>query len=258
MRTLGVDLASQPAKTAACVVAWQAGRATAETPRLGLADGDLLTMAAGCEAVGIDAPFGWPQPFVDFLAEEGAPPWDAARRDALCFRRTDRRVWAALGRPPLSVSSDRIALPAMRCAGLLRALGVADRSGGGRVVEVYPAVALKRWGLLAKGYKAPRRAPRRLGEAAADAPLPLLFGALLAACPWLEIGEVAAALCRRDDDAFDALVAALIARAAALGLTERPAPEEEDLARVEGWIAVPVAGSLGRLATGTGEPTQNP
>jgi hypothetical protein len=49
------------------------------------------------------------------------------------------------------------------------------------------------------------------------------------------------------DDCLDALLAALIARAAVRGLTVRPAPDDLELAREEGWIALPLADSLARL-----------
>ena len=50
------------------------------------------------------------------------------------------------GAEPLSVSSDRIAICAMRCAELLVELagdGQLERTGGGLVAEVYPAAALR-------------------------------------------------------------------------------------------------------------------
>lgn len=72
-------------------------------------------------------------------------------RRQLAFRRTDEPVRAATGLVPLSVAADRIAHPAMRCAGLLARLALegqpVDRSGSGVVVEVYPAASLKQWGL---------------------------------------------------------------------------------------------------------------
>jgi hypothetical protein len=50
------------------------------------------------------------------------------------------------------------------------------------------------------------------------------------------------------DHAFDAVVAALTARAAMLPGGVDPVPAEfADLARVEGWIALPAPGSLSRL-----------
>jgi predicted RNase H-like nuclease len=51
------------------------------------------------------------------------------------------------------------------------------------------------------------------------------------------------------DDALDALVAALITRAAKLGLTRPPDDEDRNHAAIEGWIHVPVEGSLDKLAT---------
>jgi hypothetical protein len=48
----------------------------------------------------------------------------------------------------------------MRAAGLLAALDDAgqpvDRSGGGLLVEVYPAAALRVWGLASRAYKGSR------------------------------------------------------------------------------------------------------
>jgi hypothetical protein len=54
-------------------------------------------------------------------------------------------------------------------------------------------------------------------------------------------------LVQHNDDAFDALIASLVARANALGLCG-PVPDEcLDEARVEGWISLPEAGSLAKL-----------
>jgi hypothetical protein len=65
---------------------------------------------------------------------------------------------------------------------------------------------------------------------------------------WLNVCDTHSDLCRRNDDAFDALIAALVARASDCKLTE-PIPEEHrKIARREGWIAVPIEGSLSQLA----------
>lgn len=252
-RSLGIDLASQAVKTAACVITWSGTDtdtepvATAACPRLGLTDRDLLDLAAECDAIGIDAPFGWPDPFVAFLDPretdgEPAPVWTTHRRDALRFRATDFRVRETLRRWPLSVSTDRIALASMRCAGLLAHLGVTDRSGDGRVFEVYPAAALHAWCFAHRGYK-----PREGSTLRQNPPLAALLDSLLARCGWLRLDAEALDLCARNDDAFDALIASLVARAAARGRTLRPSPDEMARARREGWIAVPEAGSLDRL-----------
>ena len=102
----------------------------------------------------------------------------------------------------------------MRCAGLLAQLaaegGSVDRSGAGVVVEVYPAAALKHWGLPFRGYKAAANAAVR-GE---------VVDRLAAATPWLRFDAYEPA-CRQSDLALDAVVAALNARAAAVGRPPR-------------------------------------
>lgn len=243
MLTLGIDLAAEPRDTGGCLVEWRGGRAAVSWVRLGLSDEDILREAAGADAVGIDAPFGWPTLFVEAVAAHHASrpwpvrSWDGPSRRRLRLRTTDRRVREMTGLTPLSVSSDTIAIPATRCASLLDRMGVTDRSGDGRVFEVYPAASLRRWGLPHRGYKGKENA-RALRS---------LLSALRRKAPWLEIPAGPAELCARDDDAFDALVASLVARAAAKRLTSRPGPGEADGARVEGWIALPEPDSLDRL-----------
>jgi hypothetical protein len=71
--------------------------------------------------------------------------------DELRLRETDRAVHERSKRWPLSVSSDRIAIPAMRCAGLLTAIAghigpaAVKRDGSGLCCEVYPDPALREW-----------------------------------------------------------------------------------------------------------------
>ena len=97
--------------------------------------------------------------------------------------------------------------------------------------HLYPAASLQRWGLTHHKYKGSDNRAEREG----------LIAALLRAAPWLELGAYAD-LCARSDDALDAVVAALTARAAALGLTSTPADgHQRDLAQREGWIALPEA-----------------
>ena len=61
--------------------------------------------------------------------------------------------------------------------------------------------------------------------------------------------SVAGRLLERDD-AVDALVGSLNARAASLGLPVGPAEDDRHEAAREGWIAVPAEGSLERPANG--------
>jgi predicted nuclease with RNAse H fold len=244
VRTLGVDLAAEPTKSALAVLRWRAGRADVERITLGATDSDIVAAAAGCDRVGIDAPFGWPDAFVRFVVAHHAlgdpdtsiPPSerdlpassDTREARALLVRRvTDETVRARTGLIPLSVSADLIAHVAMRCVGLLRALEVTDRVDG-PVVEAYPAAALRVWGLDHRGYKGPTK----------SAVLDRLVDELQARAPWLQLGVSEAAI-RGSDDVFDAVVAACIARAAALGQTHLPDPETAAIARREGWIHLP-------------------
>ena len=149
-------MASQPANTAICEVNW-GETVTVETPILGVTDELLLELIADAHKVGIDAPLGWPSEFVRAVSAYSAGgPWlDSLDEVALVQRATDRYVLQEVNRRPLSVSADRIAYPAMRTARLLTKLHEpVDRSGAGRIVEVYPAASIKRWGDDPDGYKA--------------------------------------------------------------------------------------------------------
>jgi predicted RNase H-like nuclease len=128
----------------------------------------------------------------------------------------------------------------MRAASLIAQLGEpCARDGGGRIIEVYPAAALRIWNFDATQYKRKQGAERRCA---------LLKNLRDHTRDWLRLREDAADLCRRDDNAFDAIIAALVARASALGLTE-PIPEDmRRAANIEGWIALPMKGSLDKLA----------
>lgn len=71
---------------------------------------------------------------------------------------------------------------------------------------------------------------------------------LVERCPLIEDSGLLAR-CSAEDDYLDALVCALVARAASRGLTAQPETDEERrLAPVEGWIHLPTAG-LSELAS---------
>jgi hypothetical protein len=72
-----------------------------------------------------------------------------------------------------------------------------------------------------------------------------LVDTLTAEAPWLRVGTFDSA-CRRSDHALDAVIAALNARAAALGHATAPSTDQVAAARTEGWIALPT-GSLADL-----------
>lgn len=253
MVTLGVDLASQAKKTAACRIRWDGGSADVECLRIGLDDPALLDLFGhpdtGPDKIGIDAPFGWPGDFVQAIQEHwNSMHWPSIDRvdvSRLRLRRTDRAVKKKVRLTPLSVSADKIAMTAMRAARLLAKVHDdgedVDRSGETcRFVEVYPAAALKRWGLPFKSYKGkgPDKADKR-DNLVCD----------LAKETGLNLTDKVRSGCRESDDKFDALVAALVTRAAAIRCCEPIPDEDREHAAKEGWIALPRSDSLARLAT---------
>jgi hypothetical protein len=241
MLTIGVDLAAEPVRTAVAALEWGGGQAVVRSLVLGASDDDVVAASRQATTIGIDCAFGWPLEFAAFVSahtrREIIAPRTLAGRDwrrRLAYRETDRAARAVTGRWPLSVSTDRLGMTAMRCAELLDAFAAAgedvDRSGGGRLVEAYPAAALRLWDVDTTGYKTRPEA------------VALAVAALRRAAPWLALPADAAALMARSDDAFDAVIAALNARAHALGRTV-PVPEKlREAAQAEGWIALPTCG----------------
>lgn len=247
MLTAGVDLAAESKGTALAIIDWEPSRATLRELHLGVADAQIVVAAASVEKVGIDCAFGWPDEFVQFVASHAAhelgamPDGGMAWRRTLAYRETDRFARERTGRWPLSVSTDRLGLTAMRCAGLLARLeqsGVdADRAGYGAVVEIYPGASLRLWGFDTSGYRADSASRERL------------LTDIRGAAPWLDLADFSE-LMVSSGDAFDAVIASLATRAAALGAYSPPPPELLDSARREGWIALPVGG-IGDLLHGS-------
>jgi hypothetical protein len=279
LRTLGIDLAAQPKDTAYCVVEWVSQMALVKPPVLGATDAALLDEMGHARWTGIDAPFGWPETFVQAVGQYAATaewPHDATS-EALRFRETDRFVRDAIKHErgvslsPLSVSSNWIAACAWRCAGLLRqhhqrsdraldristplANGLDgppddERASGSvatrGVVEVYPAGALAMWGLPHRGYKTSQRTTAQAARERRDAILAQLESE---ADGWLELDADSREACLRADHALDALISALVACAAATGETLRADIGQRGAAQREGWIHLPEPNSLARLA----------
>lgn len=201
--TAGLDLAAMPERTALASIKWAGGRAVIRDVICPAGDDVILEAIRQADKTGIDCPLGWPDAFVDFVTAHRSghvallpDGLGTGWRRPLTMRHTDTVVHDK----PLSVSADRIAHVALRCAVLLAKLDAAgrpvDRSGAGTVVEVYPAASLLRWGLRHRGYKQPR-APDALASVAGD---------LLAAAPWLDCGPHEETI-RRSHDAFDAVIA---------------------------------------------------
>jgi predicted nuclease with RNAse H fold len=244
VRTLGVDLAAATKKTAVAVLEWAGGAARLEYLALDVGDQEIVELFGRSAMTGIDCPVGWPDAFLPFIA--GHLNFDAhpvldhdgiEGRRLLAYRDTDRFVTGQTGLIPLSVSADRLAHPAMRCAVIQAKIsldhGPQPRDGSGRLAEVYPAASLKSWGLLARGYKGPGGAEtQRLAR---------LLEGLAQAAPWLDLAGREDQLAG-SDDMFDALIASLTARAVALGRTMRPDGNQAKAARTEGWIHLPTGG----------------
>lgn len=253
-RTVGVDLASQPENTAVCVIDWGPESAHVTALECGRFDGQILDDATllglmlDADKVAIDAPFGWPEPFTRAISSPSGtwPLQPDESRAALALRTTDRLVRDRTGKTPLSVTTDRIAYCAMRCQALLSALA-SPRDGSGQAVEAYPDATLRSWlpelfNGKAQSYKTKASMPARQRRG-------VLLGELMQ-----ELGDnfiITDAQCldiAQSDDHLDALVCALVARAAAIKLTVLPATEEHrNLAQIEGWIHLPEPGSLPTL-----------
>ncbi|WP_347147216.1 DUF429 domain-containing protein [Streptomyces sp. W1SF4] len=249
MVTVGIDLAGYSKTTGVCRVTW------AEQPVVELLDArndeDLLAAMRSADKTGLDSPVGWPVAFMSLLAAHQAGtklpartryvphPGGADGLGTFTHRLTDDLAWKRTGagkQRPLSVATDKLGVVAMRAVDLLERLAEAGpsvpRDGSGSVAEVYPAFALIQWGLANKaGYKGSKP-----GALAARAEI--LAG--LADGLNLDLSECVRDRCRRSDHDLDALISAVVARAAACGMTHLPTTEEEHaLAAVEGWIHLP-------------------
>jgi predicted nuclease with RNAse H fold len=236
--TAGIDLAAEPKGTALALIDWSDRSGKLVDLKVGVADSVIVEDVSNAGKIGIDCALGWPMEFVDFVSNhndpnakshqvEGGMDW----RRRLSYRETDRAVRARTGRWPLSVSTDRLGLTAMRCAGLLGRLektGIQiDRSGAGVVAEVYPGATLRVWGFDTTGYRKSVDERKRL------------LGQILEQANWLDTSSFES-LMLESCDAFDAVIAALASRAAFLGLSEPPTQSQMPQARIEGWIALPV------------------
>ncbi len=237
MLIAGVDLAAEPKGTALAVIDWAPSNATLVELSTDVADDAIVACAATVEKLGIDCALGWPTEFVEFLNltnHEGGPsePFegDLNLRRALAYRETDRHVREVTGRWPLSVSTDRLGMTAIRCAGLLSKIAASgipvDKSGAGKIVEIYPGASLRLWGLNTSGYRA-----------STDARANLLHQ-LTVQAPWLDLGQYRQSMIE-SCDAFDSVVAALATRFAQLGAYEPPTQAQLIKAQIEGWVALP-------------------
>lgn len=256
--TLGVDLASQAKNTAVCAIDWSADEASVCALFKGTDAGgtplhDKLIVSAmrglwgdlpAPSKVAIDAPLGWPVDFVRAISDLGSWPNGLDEKPRRLVRRaTDYWVHEATSKLPLSVTTDRIAYAAMRASGLLAHYAATfddavDRSGmAGLVCETYPDPAIRRLGIWPGDVGA-----RDSYKGQADGLRESIVRLLRERAPWLHLTSEQERACIDSDDCLDALVCALVARAAERDLTDKPPPRLRHEAEREGWIHLPNSG----------------
>ena len=120
-----------PERTALASIEWARTRAVVRDLVCPADDGVILGAIGQAGKTGIDCPLGWPDAFTDFVAAHRSGHVALPRDDTgtgwrreLTMRRTDAFVRDSLGLVPLSVSADRIAHVALRCAVLLAKLSL--------------------------------------------------------------------------------------------------------------------------------------
>jgi hypothetical protein len=256
LRFVGIDLATEANRTGVVIVTPDGASASASLPAHGFVADDrgLVELVDRGTVVGLDSPLGWPDDFVAAVtAHRMSARWPTFEhrstdriRESLRHRTTDLFVRALdLGSTPLSVSSDLIGVVAMRGAWLQSAWaqrwgGLETRDGSGRLVETYPAAALRAWGFLA------RRGVRYKGGGAQGAresqcaERERIVGEIEHASEtWLSIAPALHDAAIASDHELDALVSALVALAARADATYPVPVESKEAARREGWIHVP-------------------
>lgn len=250
MITLGIDLSTSRKNTSYCRIDWSVRTprvvTVPTTPAAGNQWESLHAAIAESDKVAIDVPLGWPAAFSrEVSAHAKGEAW-TADRDKCLWRVTDRRVAQVKGadgkgaRPPLSVSANLIGATAMDAAKELGRYSI-DRSGrSGKFCEVYPAVAIRRWGFQDVGYKGADSSEQRNK----------LVNLVLAVIPWASAAPGLQALVCGDDNHLDSFLCALIARLVAIGSAEGPSDDELEMARIEGWIWLPQPGSLTSITSG--------
>ncbi len=239
-RIVGVDFATEDAKKGLVLAIREGGRLRLDRTwgrrRLFL---DVLTkwVAEAREAtlIAVDAPLGWPAPLREALELHEAGKAIETSADSMFRRRTDAFVQHAIGKKPLEVGADRIARTAHAALALLSKLGKALGTSvplawsptgveGPAAIEVYPAATLKAYRIRDAGYKkADQRDERR----------EIVKGLKR---QWMTIPDCWASELHRNADTLDAAVCVLAAEDFIAGRAARP--EDQDLARREGWIWV--------------------
>jgi len=261
MHTFGVKLTAQPSRTWMAVIEWVDDTAKLVSLQHGAEDPEVIGMAMGPDIVGINCPFSWPRLFVEFLTkytagQEGGVSTELnPMNPELRYRVTDHIVTqVAPGARPPSPWSGSTAAATLRCATILAESGHTPASFGhvgypdeffemygdypGNVFEVYPPASLSQWGLPYKGYRG------ATGQPLLSSMVTKMVKYNHYAGPWLKLGRWLDT-CRKEADAFEAVVASLSARAIRLDRAIKPGNKFElEAAAAEGWIWVPNEESL--------------
>ncbi len=233
----GVDLAAEARRTGIAEVS-DDGELALQNVSVGTDDEELVDLIHRSVKTGLDVPLGWPDSFIRLVAEHAAGEMlapistDASWRRTMAMRATDLAVRDRTGIVPLSVSTDKIAYPALRWAGVEARLRAEDtdvaRDGSGRICEVYPAATLECWSLPSRGYKGKQNTALRVDIITQ---LTRVFPAL----NWNGHQDI----CASDDNALDAVLAALVTYLVHQGLAVPPPPEANEVVLREGWIWLP-------------------
>lgn len=243
MRSWGLDVSTDPRKTVAVALDWAGGdvKVGEIRPKQGVAEILTLLREQDYAVLAADVPFGWPTEFASLVAahQEGhLAAWQhlPGQNQARTWRTTQaaHRVTdialhrhEQIKRMPLSASFDRLGATAamwalieadMSSEVMIDRSGTYEASTGPMIIETYPAAQLAAWG--------------RPGRTKPD------WSELQSLLPGLEVDPDDEVILLKSDDARDALICAVSARARALGRTLEPDQDEVGAARREGWIHV--------------------
>lgn len=233
----GIDLSASERNTGVCRLTVTPQGVEIDVLRQRFNDEHVCQIIIDSDLTAIDVPLGWPEAFSDAIHAHRNRRWAPTARERwhdLRYRLTDQAAHDRLGWNVLTASADKLGVTAMRMADIEMKLATAygirvDRSGmSGRVLETYPAGAVRMW----------TDSGRPTKKSAPDMFLPLVD----------EIDATWTGDSRHhlmnSDHAFDALVAAFVAWARDTGATHPPvAAQERRAAATEGWLHLPKAGS---------------
>lgn len=236
--TVGVDLATDPRKTAAVRLRWEGKDVSFARDDVVFPGSDtaIEALADPADILAVDVPLGWPsawadgvaghRPGLDFLPDQGTTA-------ELTWRETDRWVHGRTGKAPQRVAASWLGATAIRGARLNARLAragwkvnpLSDEVPARSVVETYPAALMALWFPRASQVEDGRSRRQRVVAGLPEAGL-VIDGDLE------RIIEI--------DHVYDGMLAAIAAGATWLGLSPSPPSALAEAATREGWIRLPV------------------